>query len=132
MDSNLSAAACLFCNLAVQRVIAETRTCYARWDNYPAAEGHAEVVPKRHVVSLFDLTPEEWADVHVLLRLVAEQITADGFTIGVNEGEAAGRTIHHVHVHLIPRRFGDVPDPRGGVRLVLPDAIRSDAWTGGG
>jgi diadenosine tetraphosphate (Ap4A) HIT family hydrolase len=121
---------CLFCrpNTPDNQVIATAGTCYARADNFPAAPGHLEIVPYRHVESLFDLTPAEAADVWRLLREAAAQGTADGWTIGVNEGRAAGRTIDHVHIHLIPRRHGDVPDPRGGVRNVLPGG-NPDRWS---
>jgi diadenosine tetraphosphate (Ap4A) HIT family hydrolase len=88
------------------------------------------VVPVRHVVSIFDLQPDELADVWRLVGEVraalAASHTPDGFTIGVNDGEAAGQTVGHAHVHVIPRRRGDVPDPRGGVRWVIPD--RAPYW----
>ena len=113
---------CLFCAVdsVHNRVVAETVTCYARLDNYPSAPGHVEIVPRRHVVSLWDLTDAEVVDAYTLLRLVAAGQDADGWTVGVNEGRAAGRTVDHLHIHLIPRRHGDVPDPRGGIRAVLP------------
>lgn len=113
---------CLFCHTDTpdNRVIARSGTCYARADNYPASKGHTEVVPSRHVESALDLTDQEITDAWRLLRQLAAQGDADGWTIGINEGRAAGRTVDHVHIHLIPRRFGDVPDPRGGVRNVLP------------
>lgn len=116
------AADCLFCqpDTPTNRVTARTPICYSRLDNYPAAPGHIEIVPARHVESIFDLTPAELADVHQLLRQAAAAIGADGYTIGVNEGRAAGRTVDHVHIHVIPRWHGDVEDPRGGVRRVLP------------
>lgn len=125
---------CLFCDHTGPRhqIIARGFTCYARLDNYPAAPGHAEVVPYRHVESFFDLTSQEITEIHTLLRHVADRATrdghpADGYTIGVNEGRAAGRTVDHCHIHLIPRHHGDVPDPRGGVRHVLP-GTDPDAW----
>jgi diadenosine tetraphosphate (Ap4A) HIT family hydrolase len=127
---------CLFCRRddpQLNRVVAENGTCYARFDNYPAAEGHVEVVPNRHVESFWDLTPEEAADAYRLLRTVRatnEQFLRrlpDGYTIGVNEGRAAGRTIDHVHIHLIPRYYGDVEDPRGGIRQCAPNN-NPDDW----
>jgi len=118
---------CLFCdrhNPENHQVIGENDVAYARWDNFPVSPGHLEVIPKRHVVSFFELSPEEVLGIHILLKevqtLVAEKYEPDGYTIGVNEGESAGRTIHHVHIHLIPRHIGDVPDPRGGIRHVIP------------
>lgn len=125
---------CLFCaygDPALNRVFAQNTTCYARYDDYAAAPGHVEIVPKRHVESFFDLYLNEVADAYSLLvraeMHLGHEHPADGYTIGVNEGRAAGRTIDHVHIHLIPRRFGDVPDPRGGVRGVVP-GISPDAW----
>lgn len=127
---------CLFCAYDrpdLNRVLAQNTTCYARYDNYPAAPGHIEVAPKRHVESFFDLTAQESADAVALLARARELVTAehpcDGYTIGVNEGRAAGRTIDHVHIHLIPRTVGDVPDPRGGVRMVV-SSRSPDEWTG--
>jgi diadenosine tetraphosphate (Ap4A) HIT family hydrolase len=93
-------------------------------DAFPVAEGHMLVVPKRHVASLFDLPDEEQASLWRLVALVrgklASELKPDGFNIGVNDGPAAGQTVLHAHVHVIPRRAGDVADPRGGVRWVLP------------
>ncbi|WP_329390138.1 HIT family protein [Streptomyces sp. NBC_01716] len=115
---------CLFCQPGGDgnTVIAEAASAYLRLDNYPSADGHMEVVPKRHMESFFDLTSAEVDDVYTLACDARAHVPdADGWTIGINEGRAAGRTIDHVHVHLIPRRHGDVADPRGGVRWVLPD-----------
>ncbi|MFC4109311.1 HIT family protein [Micromonospora zhanjiangensis] len=135
MTTSRSVSGCLFCqmgNPTLNTVVIQNSTCYARWDNFPAAEGHLEVVPKRHVVSFFDLTPGEVQDAYELLVRAQEQITerwnAEGFTVGVNEGQAAGRTIDHLHIHLIPRYYGDVPDPRGGVRRIFPDCD-PDLWS---
>lgn len=126
---------CLFCrrdDAAANTVVAENVTCYARLDNYPVSPGHLEIVPKRHVESYFDLTFTEVLDMHALLGTVrgssANGQAPDGYTIGVNEGRAAGRTIDHVHLHLIPRHVGDVPDPRGGVRNVVPGRYTPDDW----
>lgn len=124
---------CLFCqpNSSDNKVFIDSDLAYARWDNYPAAKGHAEVTTKRHVVSYFDLTPDEASDVHEVIKQAQEAIDTlhqpDGYTIGVNEGRAAGRTVDHVHIHLLPRRDGDVPDPRGGIRHVLP-GTNPDDW----
>ncbi|HET8721998.1 MAG TPA: HIT family protein [Nitrospira sp.] len=119
---------CLFCRRddpSLNHVSHENATCFARYDNFPAAEGHSEIVPKRHVESLFDLTPAEVRDAFTLILAVRDELWTrfqpPGYTIGVNEGKAAGRTIDHLHIHVIPRYFGDVPDPRGGIRQVLPN-----------
>ncbi len=88
-------------------------------------EGHTLVVPERHVASLFDLDAEERADVWRLVDEVRaallESHGPDGFNVGVNDGAAAGQTVWHAHVHVIPRYAGDVPDPRGGIRWVVPE-----------
>jgi len=106
-------------------VLLESRNFYARYDNFPAAEGHVEVVPKRHVESFFELTPGEVAEAYGLINDVQRELrrlySPEGYTIGVNEGRAAGRSVDHLHIHLIPRYYGDVDDPRGGIRQVLPN-----------
>lgn len=124
---------CIFCaqdDPTLNRIAAENATCFARYDNYPAAPGHVEIVPRRHVVSYFDLTTAEAADIHALVMavrtLLGDRYQPDGYTIGINEGRAAGRTVDHLHVHVIPRWDGDVADPRGGVRTVLP--CSPDDW----
>jgi len=103
---------------------------YARYDNNSLSRGHVLVVPRRHVADFFDMTTEEQAAVLTLLneahRLIDDQHSPDGYNIGVNVGTAGGQTRMHVHVHLIPRYTGDVPDPRGGIRCVL-SSERHDA-----
>ena len=114
---------CLFCrpDTAQNMLVAQAATAYVRLDNFPSAAGHMEVVPRRHVASFFDLTPAEVQDIHTLACEARAYVPdVDGWTIGVNEGRAAGRTVDHLHLHLIPRQHGDVPDPRGGIRWVLP------------
>ena len=118
---------CLFCdkdNPEKNRIILENKLFYARWDNIPVSEGHAEIVPKRHVESFFELTEEELSKMYDLIRktkeVIDEKYSPSGYNIGVNEGEAAGRTIHHLHMHLIPRYKGDVEDPKGGIRHIIP------------
>lgn len=118
---------CLFCdknNAERNTVIAENNLAYARWDNFPVSDGHAEIVPVRHVESYFDLKSDEVLAIHELSKKVRELIAAkfhpDAFNIGLNDGIEAGRTVHHVHQHLIPRYKGDVQNPRGGVRHIIP------------
>jgi len=118
---------CLFCdfdNPEQHRVITQNDLAYARWDNFPVSEGHTEVIPKRHVDSFFDLEVDELTAMHDLAKAAREIIVAsfnpDAFTIGINDGEAAGRTIGHLHLHLIPRYIGDVENPRGGIRHIIP------------
>ena len=124
---------CPFCRLEKNRILLESEFALAFLDGFPVSQGHTLVVPRRHVASLFDLTPEEQA---ALWRMVAEVraglldgLKPDGFNVGVNDGMAAGQTVMHAHVHVIPRRSGDVPDPRGGVRWVVPD--KAAYWAGG-
>ena len=126
-------APCLFCDRDAHEILGESYSWYIRLDAFPAAPGHVELVTKRHVVSLFDLDGAESAELCGTLSYARELVTArfgapDGWTVGINEGRAAGRSIDHVHVHLIPRRHGDVPDPRGGIRRGLPNC-NPDAWT---
>lgn len=121
-------AKCFFCSLPKERVWLETEHAIAFLDGYPVSEGHALVIPKHHTPILHDLPANElnevWALVAKVRGLLKEKHNPDGFNIGVNEGEAAGQTINHAHVHIIPRRLGDVPDPRGGVRWVIPDKAK--------
>ena len=94
------------------------------WDNYPVSEGHALIIPKRHIISLLNLNNQETLHMYQLLKetcsIINDKFHPDGYNIGINEGEAAGRTIHHVHMHIIPRYFGDVENPRGGIRHIIP------------
>src|SRR5262245_1219321 len=119
---------CPFCHLEGARVVLENEAARAFPDAFPVAGGHTLVVPKRHVAGLFDLPEAELAALWRPLAQVREKLTAefmpDGFTVGVNDGPAAGQTVMHAHVHVIPRRVGDVADPRGGVRWVLPAKAR--------
>ena len=119
----MSSAGCPFCDLE-GRVVAENELAAALLDKEPASRGHTLVVPKRHCSSFFDLTP---AEVGACFALLSEQrtklrgeLSPDGFNVGVNDGAAAGQSIEHTHWHLIPRYQGDHPDPRGGVRHVMP------------
>jgi len=119
---------CLFCEYSdpsKNTIIDQTDLAYARWDNFPASNGHAEIVPKRHVESYFDLSDQELLSMYGLAKvakdIIDERFHPDAYTLGVNDGEAAGRTVHHLHFHLIPRHIGDVPEPRGGIKHVLPE-----------
>jgi diadenosine tetraphosphate (Ap4A) HIT family hydrolase len=104
-------------------VVFENPLAYVRYDSHSLSRGHVLVVPKRHVADFFDMTADEQAAVLSLLnraqRFVQEQHVPDGYNIGVNIGKAGGQSRMHVHVHLIPRYAGDVPDPQGGIRCVL-------------
>ena len=107
-----------------------TDTAVAVLDGFPIAEGHSLIIPKRHVELLFELPEDEllqaWSLVAKVRELLKRKYQPDGFNIGVNEGLAAGQTISHAHIHVIPRRTGDVPDPRGGIRWVIP--TRAKYW----
>ena len=108
---------------AATSVLSENELAYVRPDNHSLSPGHVIAVPKRHVADFFEMTPQEQVAVLEVLReahqLVDAEHSPDGYNIGVNIGQAAGQSRMHVHVHLIPRYLGDVPNPKGGVRCVL-------------
>ncbi len=114
---------CPFC-YPDRDILMENDHAVAVFDGYPASRGHALVIPKRHVGTVFDLGSEEYRGAFELLRdlklYLEEQIRTDAFNIGVNCGENAGQTIDHAHIHLIPRYSGDVANPRGGIRNIIP------------
>jgi HKD family nuclease/diadenosine tetraphosphate (Ap4A) HIT family hydrolase len=116
---------CPFCNKDPAEFLFQTDLVYGIWDNFPVNEGHLLVISKRHVADWFELTDDEKREIQDGLNLgrtlIQSRHKPQGFNIGINVGEAAGQTIPHLHVHLIPRYEGDVPDPRGGVRHVIPD-----------
>lgn len=121
----MQADSCPFCHLAAADIVATNAFHVVIRDRYPVSLGHSLLIPKRHVASLFELTTEEFTALYELLQLTRDQLTQayapDGFNIGVNVGAAAGQTVFHLHMHVIPRYHGDSPDPRGGVRWVMPD-----------
>ena len=122
---NARQSGCVFCELKGDRVIASNALAQAIRDNYPVTELHTLVIPKRHCATFFDLFEPERRAINQLLDevridILGKDISVSGFNVGVNIGEAAGQTIAHTHVHLIPRRQGDVQEPRGGVRGVIP------------
>ena len=116
---------CPFCDLPRERVVAENDLALAILDGFPVTSLHALVIPKRHAETYFDLGKDEVAACDALLRqlradILARDPTVEGFNIGINAGAVAGQTVFHCHIHLIPRRRGDVDDPRGGVRHLMP------------
>ncbi|MBU0660778.1 HIT family protein [Patescibacteria group bacterium] len=118
---------CFFCDIQTQddtMRFAENEYFFARYDDFAISKGHCEIIPKKHIVSFFDLNQEEREAFYALISEAKTIIDAahnpDGYNIGINEGEAAGRTQHHLHIHLIPRYIGDVENPRGGVRHIIP------------
>jgi ATP adenylyltransferase len=122
---NARLSGCIFCEVQADRVIASNALAVAIRDNYPVTELHTLVIPKRHCATFFDLFEPERRGINQLLDevrtdIMKEDALVSGFNIGINSGEAAGQTIDHAHVHLIPRRQGDVQEPRGGVKGVIP------------
>lgn len=149
---------CLFCELSKkpENVIYENDLFYAQFDKFPVSPGHAEIIPKKHVDKILDLTPEEWLSLReaqievthlidsmdlreVYTKLLENPINEksaeflqlmlihpgidekpDAYNYGNNDGEVAGRTVHHLHIHVIPRYEGDMKDPRGGIRHIIP------------
>jgi diadenosine tetraphosphate (Ap4A) HIT family hydrolase len=113
---------CAFC--APLPTLLEHPLAFALTDRYPVSPGHTLVVVRRHVADFFDTTAEEQQALLALLRearsIIDQRRAPHGYNIGINIGETAGQTVPHVHVHLIPRYAGDVDDPRGGVRAVIP------------
>ena len=117
---------CLFCEIPEERIIAENELAYAIYDAYPVTKLHTLIIPKRHVSDFFSLYQPEKNAISNLLDLQRQAILnsdplVTGFNVGNNVGEDAGQTIMHCHTHLIPRRYSDVAEPRGGVRGVIPD-----------
>ena len=117
---------CPFCRLSRKvEIICETATCLAFYDGYPVSPGHALIIPKRHVANYFDLTNHEREAMNVMLQFVKRKIddrfNPDGYNIGINVNKAAGQSVFHVHMHIIPRYQGDVQNPKGGVRGVIPN-----------
>lgn len=119
-------AECVFCHVPAESVIVENELCFAINDRFPVTDGHALVIPKRHVADYFDLGQPELNCIQFLLanlrqRKLASDDSVVGFNVGINCGEAAGQTVFHCHIHLIPRRAGDSERPAGGVRHVFPE-----------
>ena len=120
--------ACPFCNISTSRVIDTDDLALVIRDNFPVSPGHTLIIPRRHVDSFFSITDQEPGS---LMRLLSKAQTAlqreyspAAYNVGINDGPAAGQTVPHLHIHLIPRYAGDSEDPRGGVRWVLPDQAR--------
>jgi len=122
---------CPFCNLPTVRIVGENEHAFWIRDSFPVSPGHSLVIPKRHIASFFDATPQERISLLELLdwaKVAAEaEFQPNGYNVGINDGLAAGQTVPHLHLHLIPRFKGDLADPRGGVRWVIPE--KADYWT---
>ena len=131
--SSFHSSPCPFCDRLNDGAFAESsKHTVAFPDRYPVTPGHHLIVPRRHVLDFFQLSPQEQADLWRLVARVRDRVfldhSPDGINVGMNVGQAAGQTIGHAHVHVIPRYTGDVADPRGGVRWVVPD--RAVYWEG--
>ena len=122
---------CPFCALPTARIIDSNECGLVIRDGFPVSPGHTLILPRRHIGSFFELKPVERDDVLKLLDaarvVIAAEFNPDGYNIGVNDGAAAGQTVPHLHIHLIPRYTGDRADPRGGVRWIIPE--KADYWS---
>lgn len=118
---------CRFCvkKKPGRRLIADNEFGFAAYDRHPASEGHFLVIPYRHFASYFDINDDElvalWGLVKQGKEVVEKEFNPDGYNVGINVGTAAGQSIHHLHIHVIPRYSGDVENPKGGVRGVIPN-----------
>jgi diadenosine tetraphosphate (Ap4A) HIT family hydrolase len=117
---------CLLCLKYSSRIF-QTNYFFVIYDDFPLRLGHALIIPIRHVEDIVNLTREEFCSLHFVIQEMVKhmevELRADGYNIGVNCGEAAGQTLSHLHIHLVPRHFGDVKDPRGGIRKFLPNPL---------
>ena len=116
---------CLFCNAKESGIAAENEFAYASYDSYPVSDFHCLIIPKRHVKNYFEMRDEELLACNDLIikiknEILAKDKTVKAFNIGTNVGKISGQSIMHCHIHLIPRREGDVENPQGGVRAVIP------------
>ena len=113
---------CVFCSSRAEggQTIFETEHFLLIYDNFPVSKGHALIVSKRHVLSMFELNSWEWCNLSAMVLSAKAYLDKifhpDGYNVGINCGEAAGQTVFHLHIHVIPRYKGDVTDPRGGIR----------------
>ena len=117
---------CLFCDSKKSGIAHENDLAYASYDSYPVCDHHCLIIPKRHIKDYFDMTNDELIACNDLIQIIKNEIlekdnTVKGFNIGTNAGKIAGQSIMHCHIHLIPRREGDVDNPQGGVRSVIPN-----------
>jgi diadenosine tetraphosphate (Ap4A) HIT family hydrolase len=122
---------CPFCNPEPDRIVLESESILGLWDSFPVSPGHALLVPRRHVDNWSAASSQERVELCTaiidLKRVIERNYQPHGYNIGINSGEVAGQTIPHLHVHVIPRYQGDVDDPRGGVRWVIP--ARANYWS---
>ena len=117
---------CIFCSLKDELKLLSGKLTFVIEDCHPVTKLHSLIIPNRHFASFFDITHEELLEINKLIKQRKDQIliadpSVEGFNIGINIGETAGQSIFHLHVHLIPRRPGDLESPKGGVRGVIPE-----------
>lgn len=116
---------CPFCEVSASEIVLKNKLCFARWDKYPVSDGHILIIPFRHFSNYFDTTEDEknaiWSLVEDVKHVIRQEHSPDGYNIGMNIGRAAGQSIPHLHVHIIPRYEGDMDDPKGGVRGVISE-----------
>ena len=117
---------CLFCDSKKSGIAHENDLAYASYDSYPVSDHHCLIIPKRHIKDYFDMTNDELIACNDLIQIVkneilSKDINVKGFNVGTNAGKIAGQSIMHCHIHLMPRREGDVDNPQGGVRSVIPN-----------
>jgi len=118
---------CVFCTKPQKDIFCENHLAKAFYDHYPVNQGHTLIVPKRHVKTFFEATPEELSAINDLIfkvkLILEEKYNPDGYNIGVNVNSAGGQTIYHLHFHVIPRYSGDIENPRGGIRRIKKSLI---------
>lgn len=119
---------CPFCTLPPERIIDSNELAIVIRDGYPVSPGHTLIIPKRHIGSWFEIAPKEQSAMLDLLQSAKAKLETehqpDGYNIGINDGPTAGQTVPHLHMHLIPRYKGDLEDPRGGVRWIIPEKAK--------
>ncbi len=122
---------CPFCTLPSERIIDSGHHGVVIRDGFPISPGHTLIIPRRHIGSFFELAPDEQPELMALLSraksVLDQAFNPQGYNIGINDGPAAGQTVPHLHIHLIPRYNGDQKDPRGGVRWIIPE--KADYWS---
>lgn len=123
--------ACPFCEIDQSRIVHKSDLAFVMRDGFPISPGHTLIIPKRHIGSFFETTQEEKLELLTLIEQAKTNIETEfkphAYNIGINDGAAAGQTVPHLHIHLIPRYEGDRTDPRGGVRWIMPE--KADYWS---
>lgn len=116
---------CIFCNIEKERIVKENETAFAIYDGFPVSMGHMLIIPKRHIQDYFESKSSDreglWRLVDDCKKYLDEKFKPDGYNVGINCGLAAGQSVMHLHIHIIPRYIGDMENPKGGVRGVIPN-----------